>query len=218
MLRTDITEGHDLYHLYRNICALLPDYQREIAQSRAFWSLVLQALQDSAILRLCRVYDQESKSLSLYTFLLTVRDSPEVFQEAEFRKRLDGNPGVEILVAYRQRLPMPQLEQDILVTSCRDPLVHKLILWRHNAIAHRGYEIAKGNRQVLDNSPFTGDDWVTLIDRSFDILNRYAFLFDARSYSVKLIGEDDYKDLFHFLRLGLKKHDEDLDREIRGLV
>ncbi|MGD0060317.1 MAG: hypothetical protein ABSD58_12945 [Verrucomicrobiia bacterium] len=59
---------------------------------------------------------------------------------------------------------------------------------------------------------------MTLIDRSFDILNRYAFLFDARSYSVKLIGEDDYKDLFHFLRLGLKKHDEDLDREIRGLV
>jgi hypothetical protein len=217
-LRKDITEGHDLYHLYRNLCALLTDYQREIAQSRAFWSLVLQALQDSAILRLCRVYDQDNKSLSLHTFLHTFRDSPEVFHEAEFRKRLATNPSVERLVAYAQRLPAPQLDQDVLVTSDRDPLVHKLILWRHKAIAHRDYDVAKGNTRVLDSSPFTGDDWLTLIDRSFDILNRYAFFFDARSYSTKLIGEDDYRNLFHFLRLGLKKHDEDLDAESRAPI
>jgi hypothetical protein len=210
-LRKDIDEAHDLYHLYLNLGGMLSDYKREIAQSPAFWSLVLPALQDSAILRLCRIYDQEKKSLSLYTFLLTVRDSPEVFHEAEFRRRLAGNPGIEILVEYAKRLPKPQLDKDVLITSSRDPLVHKLILWRHNVIAHSGYEIAKGKRQVLDDSPFTGDNWLTLIDRSYDILNRYVFLFDARSYSKKLIGDDDYKNLFHFLRLGVKKHDEDLD-------
>jgi hypothetical protein len=210
-LRKDITDGHDLYHLYRNVGGMLNTHKREVSQSNAFWSLVLMALQDAAMLRLCRVYDQDDDAVSLHTFLLTVRDSPDIFREEEFRKRLADNPFLELLARLSKGPAKAQLERDVLMTSKKDPLVRKLILLRHKAIAHSDYGLAKEGKRFLHDPPLTGNEWLALIDRSFDILNRYATLFGACTYSMSLIGENDYKSLFHFLRLGLKKHDEDLD-------
>jgi hypothetical protein len=201
----DIRTCHDYYRLYRKLHEALKEFDTEFHQSPAFWSLTFQSLGDAAILRLCRVYDQHKSANHLHGLLLTIQANPELFDEAHFRERLQDNPAVDYLAKHGTSPKPDDLEKDLKLTSDDDPDVLLLYKWRGAVVAHRNAKMAKGTNTWADENPLSWAVIEKLIDRAFEIFNKYSVLFSAASYSTMLIGEDDYKDLLQLLRLGLKE-------------
>jgi len=100
-------------------------------------------------------------------------------------------------------LPDPDtLKRDLAEVSCGDPLVHKIMLWRHHFQAH----ISSGQiikKSLRDEELPTQDDAFKLCKRALDVFNRYSSLFHAVSLS-KTIGEQgSIESVFRHLRSGL---------------
>jgi hypothetical protein len=169
------------------------------------------------MIRLCRVFDQQSKSLNLFNFLETIKANVHFFEERHFRERLKDNAFVDSL-AEDNRIPdKAQLDKDIWFVSGQNPLVNKLMIWRNNIIAHRGAKVSLGKNEILANNPLSEEELSTLLDECFRILNQYSSLYRASTYSRKVIGNDDYKSLLKFIKLGLHKRREDIDKELQEL-
>ena len=167
------------------------------------------------MIHLCRVFDQESKSLNLFNLLETIKANIHLFEEKHFRERFKDNAFVELLTKDNRIPDKAQLDKDILFVRNQNPLVKKLMIWRNNIIAHRGARVSLGKNEILANNPLSEQELSTLLDECFRILNQYSSLYRASSYSRKVIGHDDYKSLLNFIKLGLQKWDEDIDKEIQ---
>jgi len=57
----------------------------------------------------------------------------------------------------------------------------------------------------------------TLLDGCFTILNRYSSLYRASTYSRQVVGHDDYKSLLDFIKLGLQKREEEIEKQLQKL-
>jgi hypothetical protein len=210
-LVNDIRDSHDSYRLYRKLGKAIGEYETEFHQSPAFWSLTMRGLIDSAVLRLCRVYDQHNAANHLHGWLLTIQANPALFEEAQFRERLKDNPSVDSLAKHGTIPNRSDLERDLLLTSAENPDVAVLLGWRGSVVAHSSAKIAKGSTDWTEKNPLSWELIEKLIARAFEIFNRYCVLFNATSYTTMLIGEDDYKGLLELVRLGVKKMREDRD-------
>ena len=216
-LAQEIVDANICHRLYCDITSSIKENAKAFAQSNTFWNFVLIALDDACVIRLCRIFDQESNSLNLYNLLETIKANFHYFEEEFFRVRLKENPFVESL-ARDVRLPdKDQLEKDIWFASRENPLVKKLILWRHNIIAHLGVRVSLGKDQILKDNPLGREEIESLLDESFVIFNRYNSLYSASTYSRKVVGHDDYKSLLKFINLGLQKWDEDIENQIEEI-
>ncbi|MEJ2183202.1 MAG: hypothetical protein P8Y66_06740 [Nitrospirota bacterium] len=191
----------------------MQDYGQEFAQSNTFWVFVTEALQNSWMVRLCRIYDNNSRSLNLYNFLETIKANMHFFETDHFRERLSDNPFVELL-AKDDRIPgKDQLEKDIeYASSNKNSLVKKLMIWRNNIVAHKGTHIVLANDKLLKDNPLSFTEIDELLNKSHEIMNRYSDKFRASTFMKGFPGDDDYKWLLKLLRLGLQKW-----REERGM-
>lgn len=208
-LVNDICDSHDSYRLYRKLTDALKEYETEFNQSPAFWNLAMRGLIDSAVLKLCRVYDQDNRSNHLHGWLLTIQANPVLFEEAQFRERLKHNPAVDSLAKHGTVPNRQDLERDLRLTSAKDPDVSALLGWRGSVVAHSNAKIVTGKTEWTEKNPLTWDLIEELIARAFEIFNRYCVLFNATSYTTMLIGENDYKGLLELVRLGVQKMRED---------
>lgn len=217
-LALEIVDAISYHRLFCDLADSISTHRREFNQSNTFWDLTLDALREARLTRLCRVYDQESNSLNLVNLLDTIKGNLHLFEEHHFRDRLQDNAFVDSL-AQTNRLPtVAQLDEDIEFSSSRNPLVKKLMIWRNNIVAHKGTKVALGKDQILADNPLPQPEIEQLLDRSLEIFNRYSSLYRASVWSQKIIGHDDYKSLLKFLGLGLKKWDEDLEKERQELM
>jgi hypothetical protein len=133
-LALDIVDANIYYILYSNLNDSINDNSREFSQSNTFWSLTFDSLRDALMFRLCRAFDQESKSLNLFNLLTTIKTNVHFFEENHFRGRLKDNAFVESL-AEDDRIPIEsQLDKDILFASDQNYLVKKLMIWRNNIL------------------------------------------------------------------------------------
>jgi hypothetical protein len=215
-LAQEIVDANICHRLYSDLLASIEDNEEVFRESNTFWNFTFLALGDARVIRLCRVFDQESKSLNLYNFLVTIKANLHFFEERHFRERLKDNAFVELLAKNNLKPDAEQIEKDICFSSTQNPLVKKLMIWRNNIIAHRGVKVSLGRDQVLSDNPLDKNVIETLLDESFKIYNRYSNsnLYRASTYSRQVIGHDDYKSLLKFMKIGLKKWDEDIEQEI----
>lgn len=212
-LANEIVDANIYHRLFLGLSESIQTYHREINNSKTFWFLTMNALRETILTHLCRVYDQESSSLNLVNLLDTIKMNLHLFEESSFRARLKNNAFVDSL-AKMDRIPSStQLDYDINFASQNNPLVKKLIIWRNNIVAHRGAKVVLGKNQILSKNSLSDPETVQLLDRSFEIFNRYSSLYRASTHSRQIIGHDDYKSLLKFLNLGLKKWDEDIEKE-----
>ncbi|MBN1906261.1 MAG: hypothetical protein JW927_14310 [Deltaproteobacteria bacterium] len=212
-LANEIVDANICHRLYCDIISSIKDNEEVFNESNTFWNFVFLSLDDARIIRLCRIFDQESKALNLFNFLETIQANINLFEEEHFRKRLKENTFVELL-AKENRLPdKDQLEKDIRFACKKNPLVKKLIRWRNTIIAHLGAKVSLGKDKILSDNPLTKEEIENLLDESFVIFNRYSSLFNASTYSRKVVGHDDFKYLLEFIKLGLKKWDEDIENQ-----
>jgi hypothetical protein len=217
-LAYEIVDANIYHRLFCDLVKSINTHPREFSQSNTFWSLAIEALRDARLTRLSRVYDQESRSLNLVNLLDTIKANLHLFEEKHFRTRLQGNAFVDSLAQEYRVPPIAQLELDIQFSSLQNPLVKKLMIWRNNIVAHRGAKVSLGKDQILVDNPLSEVEMEQLLDESYEIFNRYSSLYRASTWSRQIIGHDDYKSLLKFLTLGLKKWDEDLEKERKKLV
>ena len=204
-LSNDLLNANHHFNLYINLQKALPKYEREITQCIAFWGLTIDAHREIAILNLCRSYDNNSKSLSLKKLIEIIQKNTELFDVSKFRERLKDNPYVDSL-AQNQRQPTgEQVAEDFYFVSNDNPLVKKLTILRGNVIAHTNKDQVLSTKINLD--PLTLSEVELLINKGLEIYNKYRLLFDAQIHGSSLIGEDDYKQVLHYIRLGIKARD-----------
>ena len=217
-LAYEIVDANIYHRLFCSLVDSISTNQKEFRQSNTFWGLTLDALREARLTRLCRIYDQESNGLNLVNLLDTIKANLNLFEEEHFRIRLQGNAFIDSLAQEHRVPPVAELNLDIEFSSIRNPLVKKLMIWRNNIVAHKGTKVSLGKDQILADNPLSEAEMEQLLDRSFEIFNRYSSLYRASTWSRQIIGHDDYKSLLKFLNLGLKKWDEDLKKERRELL
>lgn len=216
-LALEIVDANIYHRLYTDLVDSIKDNARGFTQSNTFWSFTIDSLHDAQMIRLCRVFDQESKTLNLFNLLETIKANVQFFDQKYFRQRLKDNAFVDSL-AEVDRIPNEsQLQKDIWFASDQNPLVKKLMIWRNNIIAHRGAKVSLGKDEILADNPLSQQEIETLLNESFTIFNRYSSLYRASTWSRTVVGHDDYKSLLKFLNLGLQKWDEDIKKELQEL-
>lgn len=104
-----------------------------------------------------------------------------------------------------------EVDKDIADISLSNPTVKKLIIWRGNVYAHKGAKLSLQGNSVLE--AISKEEIEELLDKCFSIFNKYLRLYKAVTWSRQIIGHDDYKSLFKFLKIGLEKYVDDIEGE-----
>jgi hypothetical protein len=195
-LSSDIVNAHVHWRLRCDLDEAIQAQPIVWAQSRTFWHLTLTAHAETAVVHLCRAFDDNKSALHLQSWLKTIKENLHIFEISEFKLRLSDNAYVESL-AEKPRIPdLATLEADISDCAPTDPLVKKLIIHRGNTVAHRNAKLAFSGKPPPLELVLSDEDFETLLLRARTVLNRYCQLFAAQAYSVGMIGRDDFKFIF----------------------
>lgn len=213
-LSTEIVDAEIYYQLYKNLMEAIPDYEKAYNQSNTFWSLTTKSLVRATLSCLCRVYDQNSKSLNLVNLLDTIKANMEIFDTENFKQRLRNSPFVESLSKTALKPDIETLNSDIESVQPTNPLVKKLIIWRNNIIAHTTARNILNERDIVKAYPITQAEISELLTRSTGILNKYSGLFRASVYSTQVVGEDDYLYVLKAVQEKVRRHEEEIAAEI----
>jgi len=209
-LANDVVDANIHWRLYRDLHAAFEKYPLVRIQSQTFWYLTLNAHTFAALQRLCRAFDQNQTSLHLLSWLKTIEANLHLFDRAEFKKRLAGNPFVDSL-AEDPRVPdLSTLKQDITLCSDTDPKVHQLIKYRGSVLAHRNARTTAAGRSLSQELAIPIDDFEDLLLRARTILNRYSGLFIATSHSVQMVGHDDYRYIFTCVQSAVERSRDEI--------
>jgi hypothetical protein len=191
-LLKETIDGECYFKLYQDILAAIPENKIVFIQSNTFWSLVTNALLDGTLIRLCRIYDQNTKSLSIINLLDTIEANLAIFDTNNFKDRLKDNPFVDSLAETARKPDTQKLKNDRESVCNNDPQVKKLIIWRNNIIAHRTANNVLEDIDITKNYVVTKEEVRLLLNRATSILNTYSSLFRASTYLTKIVGYDDY--------------------------
>ncbi len=213
VLANDIVDANIYYQLFTGLDASIPHYADERNLSNTFWWLALRAIKEAYLLRLCRIFDQNEKSLNLVNLLDTIKSNIHFFQEPHFRERLKDNAFVDSLAEGVVIPPMSELQADMEFSSSNNLIVKKLMLWRHNVYAHTGKPTASG---ILEENPISKEEIEQLLDKCFSISNKYMSMYKASSWSRQIVGHDDYLSLLKFLRIGLEQNEANIQKELNS--
>lgn len=212
-LQSEIGAAADSFKLHQDLLRATRTHSTEMAQSWTFWSLAIRALGDSAIVRLCRVYDHQKDALSLGRFLRLVEARPDLFDSDKFRERLKGNPYVESLAARPRRPDPKQVARDLrFVHAKTNAVVRRLVAARDKIYGHRDPDVVTGQQPI---PLLLARDIKTLLARGRRILNRYSELSMASVFAERMVGHDDYKAVFRAVREAVRRHDKEIARQAR---
>ena len=196
-LANELVHANVFYKLFLDINATFDEFQSEVREASTFWFLVRDSLKESALLRLCRVYDKVPKTNSLPTVLKAIKGNPHFFNLESYVERLKDNKHID--PKERHRTPdEAQLLLDIEFASEKNPVVKKLLTWRSNLFAHRSFTLVIKDVSLPNDDLPTFGDLSALLDMS--IINRYTSLFRSTTYSTQMVGHDDYKYIFKCIK------------------
>ncbi len=170
------------YELYRTLRQSAKEYGRALNQSRHFWSLTLNAHLEACRIALCRIYDQERRSLGLRNWIENFRETVlPTIDDAEER------------AAHHNSTPVSDsnAERDLGLVSAKDPLVNALIVQRNNAIAHVSRGWTDDGKSVFESFPLTFADFEKLIARAESTINRYSTFVYGTNHGMQTFEDDD---------------------------
>jgi hypothetical protein len=198
------------------IAAYEADRGDAMRQAWTFWSLTIQGHIDSAIFRLCRIYDQKANHLGLRGFLHTIQSTQHLFCKEEFSARMQGREHADNLIANFEPVDMGQLETDMrYVTRDTNPMVDRLIKIRHNYYSHRNAIDVVADRAVSEAYPHMRHEVGQLLQDGIAIVNRYGYLFEANTWSTFILGRDDYHYVLRAAQERLDRHRAEREAEGR---
>ncbi len=148
-LGDDVIDAAIHYRLHKDLRTSVADFERELNQAPAFWSLTFGALLDAARSKLFRAYDQGQGTLCLRNFLETIRENVTLF---------GAGPGASLPEVIARGASAPDvsvLEQDLALVISSDPLVKKLVALRGNLYAHRNALNVAQELKIEERFPLT---------------------------------------------------------------
>ena len=133
---------------------------------------------DMVVLRLCRLYDSDSKTISLPNFVLTVEANRVLFSKTAFIDRNKNNPHLEWLEKYNRDLSPKFMEEAKKNFSSKNPIVKNLLIMRNHFVAHLNHELTFGDAELFQKKyPLHFKDIEELIRNGFDLLNSVSSIF-----------------------------------------
>lgn len=202
------------WELCKDLWASIPAFATELSQSRAFWSLTMNAHRQVTLFRLGRLYDQQRNALSLPSLLASIAANVHLFDEPHFRTRLKGNAFVDSLAQTARRPDGAVLGIDAADVSAQaNDTVKKLVELRNRVFAHVDPRVVLG---TLPNPAEAFDVAETdlLLGRAASIVNRYGSLFKATTSSMRIAGHDDFKQVLLAVRRDSAAHETILEEEL----
>src|SRR3954466_3911905 len=100
----ELFDANTHFHIFSALVKSLKEFQDEIDHSPIFWKYTIRAHIDSAMVHLCRIYDDNASATHLPHLLETVKRHPDIFDTEPFKQRLRGNPSRESLAAHYGKL------------------------------------------------------------------------------------------------------------------
>lgn len=187
-LRLDIEGAHYDFELHSRLETRLSQQIDSANQSRVFWDLARNALLNSALARLCRVYDNDYIGILLY--LRIVEQNQVWFNQPRVSKAPPD------LVEYDRPFKANTLKRAIAsvtksIGARQNKLVDGLLDLRNQQVAHIGTRIVTSN-PPSPAKRLTYGGFKTLLGRSIRLLNLYSRYYDGNSYSSQLPGIDDF--------------------------
>ena len=216
-LSLELVDANIAFRMHTDLIAAYEgEFGEEMRQAWTFWSLTIQAHVESAIFRLCRIYDQDDKNLGLRGLLDTIRANPHLFSKEEFGKRVEGRPAAGLLAADLPALDREQLRRDTdYVTRATNPVVDRLIDVRHNFYSHRNARDVVEGRPVAEAHPHMREEVGELLRGGMEISNRYSQLFHAEMWSTNMVGRDDYNYVLRAVTKRLEAHRAEIEAQIK---
>jgi hypothetical protein len=108
------------------------------------------------------------------------------------RKRRAGDPHVDDLVKVIGALDLAQLDRDIEFSSNANPRVENLNRWRNRVTFHKDEGELFRAKPFEDEYPLPFGDINELLEKGFQILNRYSQYFDT---TLRSQGCREWKDM-----------------------
>jgi hypothetical protein len=211
-LATDIVDAAIFNRLHTDLSVSVDEYWQEFAQSRAFWSLTLQAHIEVVVFRLIRVYDTHNSALSLQSWLQTIKGNLHLFGAEH------GAQSPDVIRRGAEPPDLDQLNRDIVSVTPVDPLVKKLTSLRGNVIAHTSARNIAEELHLEDRFALTYEEIDSLVSRATTILNRYSILFKRQSWSTLIVGHDDFRNVLKALQADLERRDAERAAEIDRIM
>lgn len=210
----DLVHANCYYKLFRDLNDSVSDYKVEMNESRAFWGLTRDALFESAVIRLCRIYerDKDDKARSLGNLLQVISNNKHLFDYDHFCERVKENEHIGVRESFRE-LDERQLDLDIIFASESNLSVVKLIRWRDSMFVHRSSRMVIRQIKLPSGNFPTYGDYESLLSNGMDVVNRYSSAFQCLTYSRTLIGGDDYLYVLNSVRKRLEVHRNELRAE-----
>lgn len=204
----ELVDANIAFRMHTDLIAAYEGGSGEVMrQAWTFWSLTIQGHGDSAVFRLCRIYDQKKTNLGLRGFLDTVRANQHLFSVDRFAERVQDRAHANVLVANFDPLEAHQIDTDMeYVTRASNPMVERLMAVRHNYYSHRNAQDVVKDVVVSEAYPHMRDEVGDLLHGGMEIVNRYSMLFDANMWSTHIIGRDDYNYVLRAARERLERH------------
>jgi len=183
------------------------EYGDAMREAWTFWSLTMQGHLDSAVFRLCRIYDQDDKNLGLRGLLDTIRSNQHLFSLEQFSARMQSRPQPDLLIANFELLNSAQIGVDMdYATRATNPVVDRLMAVRHNYYSHRNARDVVAERAVAETYPHMRHEVGDLLDGGLAIVNRYSTLFDLNTWSNSIVGGSDYHYVLRAMKERLDRH------------
>ena len=203
-LRDELFVADVQFQLFVGLKKAAPNYKEVIRATPLFWDYTMKAHIDMVVLRLCRLYDPDGKTISLPNFVLTVEANRELFSKAAFIERNKNSSNLEWAVKYNRDLSQKFLEEAEKICSQKNSLVKNLLIVRSHFVAHLNHELTFGDAELFQKRfPLLYKDIEKLIENGFDLLDSISSVFGGSSFSG-LKGSnypfDDYKFILESVR------------------
>jgi AbiU2 len=215
-LAADIMDALTFFKLCINLSHATAEYDREMAESRTFWSLTITALLNATLASLTRVYDMNKQSLGLGAWLNCLKAHPEFFHAKRVTEgdEYDANAHLKSLgCEFDDTRAVSVDDKDLELLAKTDPLVERLTFWRDRIQAHTDW------REVLEpagNAPLGHSDVDALIKRAHELLNKYSQAFNRNTWSPRIVGEDDYRGVLNAIHDTRARPDQEIASEGAG--
>jgi hypothetical protein len=212
LLMNDIVYANIFNRLIKDLVGELNNNKHLIIQSNTFWYLTINAFKESRMIRLCRIFDSRDDCISMINLLEAIKANNGLFSKEYFKIRLSNNPFVESLSSYNREIELKDIQSDIDKIN-NNISIKKIQDLRHNLFAHLGLKSSLKNYIDLKHADMDISEIDELLEICMKLMNKYMALFKATSWSNVIVGHDDYTGLINFFNIGLKKYQEDIQKE-----
>ena len=165
-LANEILNAAIHYRLYKDLNQSIPEYQDVMNVTPTFWNLTLNSHLTAARSALYRAYDFAAEGTNLPRLLAHIEDHVSIDPK--------------------------EIEQDRRLVARDEPLIERNRWQRNNQFAHLNFENTQ-NQTVTQAKSITYGELETLIDRAFNILNKYSQYIRKGEWERQIVSHDDYK-------------------------